>query len=306
MKIGGSSSNSSSQNTVDPWSKQQYTDIANQVQGTLSGNYGSSYQPYAGQMTAGLTPLQGEAMQVAQNNTGAGYGLLGQAANGAGEGQSFAPTQVTPQTLASTNLSPYLNPYQSDVVNTTMADLDQQRQRDINNQGSQFTANGAFGGSRQGVADALTNEQYGKIAAQTLAGLNSQNYTQAQQAAGQDISNNMQGQLANQQAGIQGANLNLGASGLLGNLATTDQTLGMNNAGLLSTLGAQQQQTNQNYLTNLYNEYLRGQINPSQQLQGQLGLLGETPMTTDNKSSGSTTSAQGGVSFGFGPFKFGG
>jgi hypothetical protein len=306
MKIGGSQSNSKSTNTVDPWSKQQYQNIAGQVQNTLNGNYGGSYQAYGQPMTAGLTPLQTQAMQMAQGNTSAGYGLLGQASQGAAQGAGFNPSQVSPQTLASTNLNPYLNPYQQNVIDTTMNQLDLQRQRDLNNQGSQFTANGAFGGARQGVSDSLTNEAYGNIAANTLAGLNSQNFSQAQQAAQGDITNNLQGQLANQSAGLQGANLNLGAAGLLGNLASEQQQLGINNAGLLAGLGSQEQQTNQNYLTNLYNEYLRGQISPEQQAQLQLGLLGETPMTTDTKSSGSSVGAQGGVSFDVGPFKFGG
>lgn len=288
------STTSSNQTTVDPWSKQQYGNISGQVQNTLGGNYGGSYTPYTQPMTAGLTGYQTQAGNLAQNNIGAGQGLLGQASQGATAGVNYTPMSVTPQTLASTNLQPYMSPYQQDVINSTMNQLDLQRQQDINNQSGQFTSNGAFGGARQGVSDAQTNALYGNIAAQTLAGLNNQNFAQAQNAAQGDIANNLQGQLANQGAGIQGANLNLGASGLLGNLAGQQQQMGQNDASFLNQFGQQQQATNQLGLSNLYNEFLRGQINPGQQLQGQLGLLGETPMTTDQNGK-STTKASGGL-----------
>jgi hypothetical protein len=249
-------------------------------------------------MTAGLTGYQTQAGQLAENNIGAGQGLLGDASQGASAGASYHPMSVTPQALASTNLQPYMNPYQQDVINTTMNDLDLQRQRDINNQSGQFTSAGAFGGSRQGVSDALTNEAYGRIGAQTLAGLNSQNFNQAQQAALSDIGNNLQGQLANQSAGIQGANLNLGAAGLLGNLAGQQQQMGQNDASFLNGFGQQQQATNQFNLSNLYNEFLRGQLTPQQQAQIQLGLLGSTPMLTNSQTAGSNSGAQTGTSTG--------
>lgn len=299
MSFGGSDTSSNSKTTVDPWSKQQYTNIAGQVQNTLGGNYGGSYTPYTGQMTAGLTPAQQQAEQMAQTNIGAGQGLLGSASQGATSGLNFNPAQVNPQSLASTNLTAYENPYTSDVINTTMAQLDQQRQRDINGQAGQFTQAGAWGGSREGAADALTNQAYGQIAANTIAGLNSQNFSQAQAAAQNDIYNNLAAQQANQNAGLAGAGLNLESSGLLGTLAGQQQQMGQNDASFLNGFGQQDQTTQQNYLSNLYNEFLRGQINPAQQAQYQLGLLGVTPMTTDTKGNAATVSGSAGFSIPF-------
>lgn len=289
MGDSSSSTKTTQTNTLNPWSQSQYSNQASGIQNTLGGNYAGSYTPYTGQLIAGLTPLQTEAQNLAQSNTTAGQGLLGQASTGASAGQSYAPSTVTPQTLANTSLSAYESPYQQDVINSTMNQLDLQRQQDLNNQSGQFTANGAFGGSRQGVADAQTNALYGNIEAQTLANLNNQNFAQAQNAAQSDISNNLQGQLANQQAGLQGANLNLGASGLLGNLSGLQQQLGLNSANQLNSLGAEQQATNTAADQAAYQEALRGQLSPSQQLQAQLGLLGETPMLTNSTGTSNTT-----------------
>jgi hypothetical protein len=84
----------------------------------------------------------------------------------------------------STNMvQKYMNPYQQDVIDASMNDLDRQRQmqqmRDLNT----ATAAKAFGGSRQGVAQALTNEAYDRTAANTLANLRSQGFGNAQSIA---------------------------------------------------------------------------------------------------------------------------
>ena len=289
MGDSSQSTKTSQTNTLNPWSQGQYGNLSGQIQSTLGGNYGGSYTPYSGQLIGGLTPLQQQAQGIAENNVGAGQGLLGQASTGAAAGQSYSPTSVSPQSLASTNLQPYENPFQQSVINSTMNALNLQNEQQINNQAGQFTSNGAFGGARQGVADAQTNNLFANTAAQTLSNLNSQNYLQAQQAAQGDIANNMQGQLANQQAGLQGANLNLGASGLLGDLSGLQQQLGLNSANALNSLGAEQQATNTAADQAAYQEYLRGQINPSQQLGYQLGLLGETPMLTNSQGTSNTT-----------------
>jgi hypothetical protein len=84
----------------------------------------------------------------------------------------------------STNMvQKYMNPYQQEVIDASMADLNRQRQmaqmKDLN----AATAAKAFGGSRQGVAQALTNEAYDRTTASTLANLRSQGFSNAQALA---------------------------------------------------------------------------------------------------------------------------
>jgi len=84
----------------------------------------------------------------------------------------------------STNMvQKYMNPYQQEVIDASMADLERQRQmqqmRDLNT----ATQAKAFGGSRQGVAQALTNEAYDRTQASTLANLRSQGFGNAQAVA---------------------------------------------------------------------------------------------------------------------------
>ena len=71
-----------------------------------------------------------------------------------------------------------------------------------NQLGAQATAARAYGGSRQGIAEAETNRAFAEQAAKTASGLRQAGYTQAQQMALQDIGTAQQAALANQQANL--------------------------------------------------------------------------------------------------------
>jgi hypothetical protein len=84
----------------------------------------------------------------------------------------------------STNMvQQYMNPYQQQVIDASMGDIERQRQQQqLRDRASAVQAK-AFGGSRQGVAEALTNEAYDRTAANTAAQLRSQGFSQAQTLA---------------------------------------------------------------------------------------------------------------------------
>jgi hypothetical protein len=101
-----------------------------------------------------------------------------------GVAAGLGPRQFAEFPEYSTNMvQKYMNPYQQEVIDASMADLNRQRQmqqiKDLNT----ATAAKAFGGSRQGVAQALTNEAYDRTAASTLANLRSQGFSQSQALA---------------------------------------------------------------------------------------------------------------------------
>jgi len=127
--------------------------------------------------------------------------------------------------LAGTNLDPYFNPYESQVVQQSLSDLERQRLIQQNLGGAQAQAANAFGGSRQGIAEAETNRAFAEQAARTAAGLRQAGFTQAQQAAQQDIATRMQAGLANQATGLQAATTtaNLGQQAQLANQAAANQ-----------------------------------------------------------------------------------
>jgi hypothetical protein len=113
-----------------------------------------------------------------------------------------------------------MNPYIREVTQRTLGDLERQRQMQAMTTAAQAQKAGAFGGSRHGVADSLTNEAFARQAADTAANLNMQGYNTAQSALmqgaaqlgslsnlgfgfGQKIAEQQSGQGALQQALIQ-------------------------------------------------------------------------------------------------------
>jgi hypothetical protein len=138
----------------------------------------------------------------------------------------------------------------------------------------QAQAAGAFGGSRQGLVEAQTNEAAQRQAGQLSANLYSQGFTQAQQAAQQDIATRMQAALANQQAGIQGAGVRMDAGRIGGLLAQQAGQANIQSAAALEAAGQARQQQQQAQLGAQYGQFLEKRGYPEQQLNIMLRALG--------------------------------
>jgi len=89
------------------------------------------------------------------------------------------------------DINAFMNPYQEDVINRSLGDVETSRQMADLRDRQAATGAKAFGGSRQGVQAALTNAAALKQAADLSANMRSQNYGQAanlaQYARGQNI-----------------------------------------------------------------------------------------------------------------------
>jgi hypothetical protein len=158
---------------------------------------------------AGFDPTyqQGEQMALAAG-TGPGRQQLGMAGQLTQAGAGYTPTMIRPDQALTQQ---YYNPFEQQVIDTSLNDMEQARQRAVQQTGQQAMSARAFGGSRHGVAEALTSGEYGKQAGSMVANLRNQGYQQALQLAQQQ-------QLQNQAAGLQGAQFRLGAAQQLGQM----------------------------------------------------------------------------------------
>ena len=111
----------------------------------------------------------------------------------------YAPEQVASQ-AAYGGMANYANPYTQQVINTSMADLERQRQIQMGGLGAQASAARAFGGSRQGVAEAQTNEGFARQGGQLSSQLYNQGFQTALGASQQDVASRLQAAMANQSA----------------------------------------------------------------------------------------------------------
>ena len=171
---------------------------------------------------------------------------------------TYTPDQVNAGTLAGTNLSSYMNPYTQNVINAGLQGINTQLRQSLNNIGDQAIKTGAFGGSRQGVTEGIANAAAALQAGNLASQLQAQNFSQAQQAAQNDLNRNLQAQLANQSAGLQGQGLNLQSSGQnlqaqLANLNSNLQAQLANQSAGLQGQGLNLQSSGQNLQAQLAN-----------------------------------------------------
>lgn len=284
-------------------------------------------------VSPGATPAPPFAVRrptpAAQNNVyGQAAGAYGSAIQGAQSAMGYTPERVaaervgtkfgyTPQQIAERQavggISTYMNPYTQQVIDTSMADLERQRQMQQQQLGAQATQARAFGGSRQGVAEALTNEAFARQGGQLAAGLRQQGFQTALGAAQQDVataqqaalanqaaqaaerqfaqSTTLQAQranqdaalraaLANQQASLSAAQLGLQGAGQMGNLSNLGFGFGQQISGQQMQQGNMQQALQQKIIDAARGQYQSYIGAPQQALSLPLQALGVTSNVT--------------------------
>jgi hypothetical protein len=286
--------------------KKYWTDLLARAQNVSN----TPYKPYGGQLVAPFSGLQKAAFGAAPGVFTAGQPYMGQAA---GFAQAAAApvnaTAVDPTAWSGAQVSQYMNPYQSQVVNATMANMNemnaQQQQQLISNPGSM----GAFGGDRMAVAQAELARQQGLAGGQTLAGLNQANYQQAQQEfnqqqgvglqAGQfNAAQNLQAQEANRQNSIY-------AAGLMGNLSNMAQQQYLAGVNTENQLGSEQMQRQQAVDQSRYQQWLNQRAYPFQTTQFMSNILqGVGPSAGTQTTQPSPNPLSQGLGLGMGMLNF--
>ena len=227
---------------IDPAQQAMYEDLYRRSKGIAA----QPFVPYTGKRVAGFSPDQLRAFQATRGMFEAGqqYDPLGTL--------SQLGQQPTPGLLQA-DIGAYQSPYQQQVIDQTMADI--QRESDIAQQQAQSRAikAGAFGGSRSALLETEATRPYIEQKARTSAALRQAGFEQAQRAAESDIERQMRDRQF--QAGIQ--------QNLLGEQYRS--------LGLLGGIGGQQQLFQQRALDVPYGEFQRALQYPQQQF----GLLSQ-------------------------------
>ena len=154
------------------------------------------------QFIAGLDPLQQQAIGKA--------GGLG----------AYEPyLQQASALRGPTAYQAYMSPYQRDIIDTTLQEYDIQAQKGFGGISDLAYQAGAFGGARQGVAEAEYAAQSDRNRAALQAQLLQQGFGQAQQLAQQDYARNVQ--LAQQAPALAGQQIS--ALTTLGGLEQSQQ-----------------------------------------------------------------------------------
>jgi hypothetical protein len=247
-------------------------------------------------------------MQQGEQTLAGGLGTYNQAVQ-----QSLGAAATTMGTMGAYDPRSYqafMDPYTDEVINRAQADI--QRQGDVAQQqiGAQAASSGAFGGSRQAVAEQELQRNLSDQMARTSAGLRSQGYQQAQNMAQQAFGDQMaRQQNAAQLFGQVGQGLGTLAGGItrtglsqaaLGESAQAAQQRDIN--ALMSLGGLEQQQAQ-----NMYDAYrqteLERQYEPFQRLSYMSDIFRgvpstQTQLTSSTSPSPSTFSQIAGIGLG--------
>ena len=250
------------------------------IQDILARNYGAAqqvaaipYQAYQGPRVAGFRPAEEQAFQTAINAATQQVGMpqLQQATQVAQRAAGYTPQQFQQ------DVSGFMSPFQTNVIDATMARLAQNRaERDAATK-AQMAASRAFGNERRGVYEAQLAGQEDLNTAQTLANLYNQGYTQAAGFA----------------QGLPGQQL-AGAQALSG---FGQQALGNQQAyaAMLQGTGQAQRGMAQQNLDLAYKDFLEQRGFPQQQLQtllmGSQGLPSPMTQTTTQPGQGALGTA---------------
>lgn len=276
---------------------------------------------------AGYSPLQQTAFGGAQSlvdnpnaHYGAAYGAISTANNSQTPYMTAAeagPAQTYDGVRANQYLDDYMNPYLSQVVEATAADINHQAAIADQKAKSAATSAGAWSGNGAEVLRGITNANYSRDLASTIANLRAGGFNTALGAAQQDAGRIQQARADNassanqmaalqaqlrQQAGLANQDSNnrrldryLTSAGLLGQIGSADADARARAVALAGDLGGIQR--------DVETDYRRAPLDvlgaQTQMWSGlPLDLFRGEQSQGSSTGSGTTTSKSGGLSFG--------
>ena len=247
------------------------------TQGGMSQQGGRSFISQAPQMPT-VSPVANnpyqqaaDAQKAAIQGTQASMGYQPMMVRPTGyQAQGYGATMQGGPNSAASQMSNYTNPYENQVVQATLRDIESGRQNAMNTVGAQATNANAFGGSRHGLVEAETNKAYTQQALDAAAKMRSQGFNTALGAAQFDVGQQQAVNAANQMAANQAAQFGAGAANVA-NQFGAQQGMTAQQLNQMAGMNANTQNLNAaSQLANLGNQSFNygNQLNQQQMSQG--------------------------------------
>jgi hypothetical protein len=227
-------SSSQTATTATPTVPDWILNPSQQVAGNIGGLINQGPSAFAPQVSNLQQQSFNNAANLTQNQN---FNAAGTALNNVG---SVTGDQVQGSSLLD-NLQSYYNPFQSQVLDPTLAAYDKQAGMTTANNAAQAAMTGAFGGSRYGVQQAQSQADLAQGRASTEGTLLNQMYGQATTLADQDAARRQQAALANQSTDLAASQSNqqaeLARAAQLASLGTAQGADTRANLGVQANLG---------------------------------------------------------------------
>ena len=219
------------------------------------------YEAYGGQTIAGFAPEQEQAFDYMRGGVGMTTPIYQRATDVTSDVAGYQPTS-----FLNANLQGYMNPFTQNIEDRAIDAANRSLRMSTNRIGDQARAAGAFGGSRQGIAEGVAASEAATGIGDLSARLRADAFNQAASQFGAD-----------QARAAQAAQLRMGAANQLGSLAQQQQAARIQDASLLEQIGMQRQAMQQSQLDDAYNRYLEQRNYPIEMLNLRLGATSATP-----------------------------
>lgn len=219
-----------------------------------------AYQPISQQLVAGPSALQTKAFEglgalsVPQNLQTAGQ----QAQQTFGAARQYMPTVGT--------IESYMNPYLEAVLAPQRRTAEETAAKQRMETQGRLAQAGAYGGSRQAILEAEGQ----KNLQQLLSDITGKGYAGAYDAARAQ-------RQADIQAGLQGVGAQTAATQALANIGAQEQAAGIQNLQQQLAAGATQRDIEQAGLAKAYEQFMREEAYPKEQLQFQRQMISGIP-----------------------------
>jgi hypothetical protein len=273
---------------VEDAGRRNYVTAEQVAGGMYPDNLGRPIQ-YTGPRVAGLTPDEMTARTNARGIEGNPFlgeaaGMVRSAGNVDSGGRNVA--LASGQRFKDSDTQAFMNPY----MDAVFGEIERTGDRNLNDIRARAAKAGAFGGSRQAVAESLqrdqTQRQVGQVAAQAFE--SGQQQFNTEQNRGLQIA-----QLLDQITNA-GANRNLAAGQALGNLGQAEIGNDVTLVQLLNQLGGQERGIAQGIFDTQYGDFREARDYPLRQLQIPQSALTGTPFerTTTQSAPGASLLSQ--------------
>lgn len=278
----------------DPYQQQAYGAV-----GAMQPGAQAAYQQGTGQFSNMLGQVQPQTAGTVLNQSQPLYGnYLGQVYNNQ---QNLLGNYMGSQgaTQIGQNAQALMSPYTNAVIAPSMQLGQQALAQNLQSIGAGANQAGAFGGSRQGIMEGTAQAQTALGQSQQTANLLNQGWQSALSPAmtaeqqGYGAANTLANSMQSGYAGAAQQGANLASQNLQAGMAAPQDLNAMMQYGLtgtnaMNTYGQQQQQYQQNLLNAGYGQYMQAQAWPYQQLQTFLGAISGIPYSTTNEAQTQT------------------
>lgn len=287
MSGGGSKTTTSTQELKLPeWINQGGQQTFQAAQQAAAAN---PVTAYTGQIAAGSNPNLDAATAKAQDTSG-GQADLERARQLTNQGATATTGRVDAPTFDSAAMTRYMDPYTASVQQNTLKEMQRQNAMQMQDLGDQSEASKAYGGMRQGVAQAELGKSQNQNMIDYLARSNADAYNNAENQFNADRAASMGAQTTNANLDAADAARAMSGGQQFAGIGSEAQGLSTDQINNLVKTGAIDQETANQMLQGNYQEFLRMQDAPMQRYMQLMGMLSGAP--SDRSTTGTQTETQ--------------